>query len=311
MSQDYAILLQKLGSSPVNAELLSRLNNLGHDNKDQLTGLLDHRSFTYHLNESLASCASNSVVAVSVDHIQELNLISGWVIGDIALCSFASFLEKPFSQRYFVGRISGTTFMAFFDTMEGRSLRNWLQDAASHLAGLKLPGVEMLPHEKPTFSAGVFINSGGDKNAEICMLEAKKRLDYARGQGGGGISFLAADQAVLDASTLSLAVKIRKTENEPWHDALIDQLSLNGLTFDSSIPCLVREDIHLHMSNGPGKGAFTTVGEVVWRKPSEHKDPKLNFRIGIRFKSLDKQQRELLENLITGGCPEGQGDGDR
>ena len=299
MSQDYTALLKKLGSSPINPELLSRLKNLGRDNKDQLTGLLDYRSFTFRLQEMLGAHSPNSLIAVSVDHVQELNLISGWVIGDIALCSFASFLEKPLTPNYLAGRTSGTTFMVFFDTTNANELRQCLASAATHISGLTLPGAEMLPQEKLTISAGVFTNTGNEVNAEICMLEAKKRLDYARSQGGGGVSFLAANQTIPDATISSLVLKTRKANNDQWQDALVDQLSLNGVAFDSAIPSLVREELQLQLQGGSTTTLVTT-GEVVWRKPSERKDT-MPFRIGLRFNALGKEQRDLLENLITGG----------
>ncbi len=298
MANEYNQLLERLGNTTLAPELLERLDRIGRTSTDPLTGLLDCRSFSYQLQQALPKHEGYSVIAAGIDHIQEINLISSWVVGDLAICSYGSFIEQNPPPDSFTGRTSGCTFMTFIPSRDRDTIRAWLKAANKFVRELDLPGIDMLPDGHLTLSAGIYLNPSKPVAPDFCMIEARKRLDYARDQGGNQASLLAGDGVSVDhkeAESLSLQVS---SNGEPPQAAEPSEITLHGLTFNCAAPFLVRQQLTVRLGFANGD-SMQTESEVVWRRAKT--DATAQFELGVRYNDLSPDDRAKLEDFMIGG----------
>lgn len=299
MSDDYASLIKRLGTSSVDPDLLAKLNELGKDHKDPLTGLLDYRSFSGRLADALEASSAGALCAIEIDHLQELNLISGWVVGDIAICGLASQMEKTPFPEPLLGRVSGSTFMMFCRERGRGSLRSWHDQVSKSLGQLDIPGVDMFPDGRLTTSAGIFLSDKTPITPEAAMIEAKKRLRFAQKQGGAQLSFLGDANAIdVDESQANITLQVKSSQTTQWSEATIDQLSLTGVSFLASSAFLVRESLSVSIAI-KDQSPKEIKASVVWRRPSDSLDPP--FWIGVKFDNVDADVAEFLEDALAEG----------
>ncbi|MDD2707020.1 MAG: diguanylate cyclase [Verrucomicrobiae bacterium] len=299
MPDDYLSFIKKLAANPVAPEQLARLSKLALMQKDPLTGLLDYRSFSLWLQEALGR-SPLSLIALGLDHLNEINLLGTWVIGDVAICSLGSMLEKSLGEDENAGRLTGGTFIVARCETDPAKIRLWINDMAEKIGALVLPSVEMLPDGKLTLSAGFFCTQDHEKEtAEQLMLMANKRLDFAKQQGGNTITMMAADSVTRREDQLvAYGVHCRKIGASRWDEARLTELSPNGIAMATNHPLLVREHVELSILKDQ-KTLFNSNGNVVWRRASNNNE-NAQFLIGIRFEGLDKKQAESIQSLIEG-----------
>lgn len=295
---DYATMLRELGSASLSPEHLERLSLFGKTSRDPLTGLRDYRSFPADLQARLLRPGPWILTAISIDNLRELNLVSGWVVGDIAICGVAALLESlPNSADDFAGRVSGATFMVLLNQSKLNAVRSWHETFRARVAEMKLPGLELFPHGRLTVSVGFLFAPPIPPSAEVCMADVRRRMAGARSRGGDCASFIDGSAPAADASVFNaIQLEVRKAGDKKWLPCALDGLSLNGADFSVSTPFMVREDLELNASHR-GAAPFPLRGPVAWRKP---KDGGGLFVIGMKFAGLEPRAGEELERILTG-----------
>ena len=291
----YTELLKNLSTEGIPPEVLERLAQTAGKTRDQLTGLIDYRSFSLQLEEDLQSVDSGVLITLSIDYLQELNLVSGWVVGDIALCTVANLIkELPFPNSL-SGKVSGGTFVTFLASSNLEQVKEWIKGIQTKLAEVELPGMDILPEEHLTISCGLYQIPADKKNADNALLETKKRLKFAQSEGGNRIATVADQNIDLEDQSVDIKCFAKRQGSREWFDVALIQLNIHGLSFESAEPHMVREEIQIKLTFGNHK--LTLQGDVGWRR-SASSDSEHQFNIGVKFKPLNDEQVALLERLM-------------
>ena len=214
MASDYTELLKNLSTEGIDPEVLAKLKAMAGTSRDQLTGLMDYRSFILKAQETLADSGSAIAVSVSVDYLQELNLVSGWVVGDITLCSIANFLKEPPAEDSFSGKVSGSTFITLFRSDEIDEAKEWLKSIQQEIAKMQLPGLDILPEEHLTLSAGIYPFSVDNTPVDKALIEVKKRLKFAQSSGGNTISVITGDNIDVSDNEIDIVCLVKKSQSQ-------------------------------------------------------------------------------------------------
>jgi len=300
LAEDYISMLKKLDLSKtkVDQKTVRKLKSIAWDTKDQLTGLLDYRSFSHRLQQLVDDARPCTLVGLGIDLLQELNLISGWVVGDIALCIIAGQLEN-LPQGSFAGRLAGTSFICYIPNDHIPRIKKWLAEVIDAVAEAELPGLDMFPEKHLTLSIGIYSMKSFDSNAELAIMETQKRLVYAKQQGGNQIATIAADQNITETTLpAQLSLKLYSNSKNEALPANLLKLSVNGFSCSFSQPLLVREQIQAEFL-WEDEVYLSVQAVVVWRK-SEIENIQFPFNLGLKFAELSDEQRQFLENIITG-----------
>jgi diguanylate cyclase (GGDEF)-like protein len=300
MAMDYQELLKRLGDSGVAPEILERIRNPGHDVCDSLTGLFDRRTFMRHLAKRLEPSGTPfSLIAVSIDFLNELNLIGGWIIGDFALCGMAAILEAESTPDDLIGRMSGDLFVMLIREHRLPQVRAKMRRIADAVAALDIPGADALPSGHLTLSTGVFCHRVGKVTPEQSIDETRRRLDAARRQGGNRIAVIPENHVVAAAQRQRIGAWISGSSPNAREESRLLELSMNGIAVACRTPWLVRQAVSVELGIG-STVRFRSKGEIVWRKPAERREDALPFAVGIRFANPDSESIDALETLISG-----------
>lgn len=298
MAADYTELLKNLSTDSIDPDILARLNEVAGATRDQLTGLMDYRSFSIKTQESVSTLESAMLVSISIDYLQELNLVSGWVVGDIALCSIAHFLKEPLPEGSYSAKISGSTFITFFNERDSAGAKSWLKNMQQEIAKIELPGLDILPDEHLTISGGIFPFTTKKTSIDNALIEVKKRLKFAQSQGGSAVSLIAGDAIDVEDKGLDIVCSIKQTGSKETHDINVIQVNMHGLSFESPQPFMVREQVDITMEFEDNKITFT--GEIGWRR-SAADGSEYPFNVGVKFSTINDSQQTMLESLMSRG----------
>ena len=295
MKAAYTEMLQKLSEEPMDDNMMEVLNTLGKDDRDSLTGFYDFRSFSNHLKTS----AGDGVLAgFSIDFLEELNILSSWVMGDLAICGLAKALEENLEGTAITGRISGSTIIVYRPLTDKNSIMTWIKGAMDKVGDIKLPGIEIFPEEKLTLSVG-FLVAGNlkAKPSDGLIQEIKKRIYHSRAAGGNTVSSISGKT---DVSTEKITENFDFAVVDGSEDFKVNltKISPSGAAFVSKKAYLVRDAVTLKILSS-GQEIFKQKCEVVWRKPSENMD---GFSTGLGFGELDEESRSALNKVIAGGA---------
>jgi GGDEF domain-containing protein len=239
------------------------------------------------------------LVAVSIDFLNELNLIGGWIIGDLALCGVAAVIETRSEPGALVGRVSGDAFMMLKREHRLPQVRADLRRIAEAVATLDVPGAESLPAGRLTLSIGMFCNTIEGVAPERAMDEARRRMDAACRQGGDRIAAIPENHSVSVERRQRISVRVCSLSPTVQEDVRLLELSMKGIALATRTPWLVRQTVSIELENETDV-RFTFSGEIVWRKPAENRGDGLLFTVGIRFQSLDSERTDALEILLMG-----------
>ncbi|WP_195939870.1 bifunctional diguanylate cyclase/phosphohydrolase [Romboutsia sp. 1001713B170131_170501_G6] len=128
-------------------------------NKDELTGLYNHRYFQEYLNNTLIEADKNnkevSLLFMDIDYFKNYNDVNGHQAGDLLLEKIGKILNASMRENDIVARYGGEEFAAVLpDTTEedaikiGEDIRNAIQQT-------KFEGQENQPNKNITISIGV------------------------------------------------------------------------------------------------------------------------------------------------------------
>lgn len=296
MSSEYTELLRNLGTDTIAPEVLAKLTQIGGTTYDQLTGLMDYRTFSIKAKTKLNELKSAVIVSISIDFLQEINFLSGWVVGDITLCSVANILKNPPGVGSFTAKVSGGTFVSLLNITEINEAKQWFQNIQTKVAKIELPGLDMLPDEHLTISGGMFKVNAEKDSIDSVLLEVKKRLQHAQNSGGNKISSTATDSIDLAKKKIIDNCVVKKQNSKDKQQVNIIQLNPHGLSFEAIVPYMVREQILITIQFGENRARFK--GEIAWRRTS-NSEAKYPFNIGVKFNEVNNEQKNMLELLMA------------
>jgi c-di-GMP-specific phosphodiesterase len=149
--------------------------------QDQLTGLLDRRSFIARARERLNSPGQHELIVADLDRLRRLNEALGHERADLVLAALGSRLAAAFPSGALLGRIGEDEFAALCPAGESpgaESLRRALEQP------LRVAGFDI----HPTLSTGAVQAEGGEDAAEAAELlrRAELAVEAAKNGGRGG-----------------------------------------------------------------------------------------------------------------------------
>jgi len=298
MASDYTELLKNLSAENIDPAIIAKLTESSGMTRDHLSGLMDYRSFSIKAQESSDALESAMLIFVSIDYLQELNLVSGWVVGDIAVCSVANFIKEPPPEGSYSAKVSGGTFTTLYTHEDIDEAKAWIKSVQEEISKIELPGLDILPDEHLTISAGIFPFSTEETSIDSALIEVKKRLKFAQSSGGNTVSIMSGDSIDIENKELELECYVKMVGSKAKHNVNVVQVSMHGLSFESPQPFMVRENIEIALRFD--NEAVTLSGEIGWRRSSadgaEHP-----FNVGVKFNTISDSQQSVLESLMSRG----------
>jgi c-di-GMP-specific phosphodiesterase len=149
--------------------------------QDQLTGLLDRKSFIVRARERLQTPGEHELIVADLDRLRRLNEALGHERADLVLAALGSRLAAAFPPGALLARIGEDEFAALApaDASPGpEALRRALEQP------LRIAGFDI----HPTLSIGAVTAQGGEAAAEAAELlrRAELAVEAARSHGRGG-----------------------------------------------------------------------------------------------------------------------------
>jgi GGDEF domain-containing protein len=299
MGMAYTDLLKNLQSLKIDDDILEKVSLMAQGSKDPLTGFLDYRSFSFKCQEFLKNKKPYSLFSLSIDHLQELNMISSWVVGDLAICSMGEQINNTLEDGEFLGRISGDTFMALFCHEDQERIHLFFDNLQEFAKNLRLPGVDLFPEGHLTLSSAVVLGNEFEEEAfavDMLLSESNKRLGTVRANGGNGITFLGAETTVSLLEERALKVVLNSASMKTPEEVMVEKLSLSGVVFMTKTPLLVRDSATLNISF-ENEVSLSLSCSIVWRKVDSEQGL---FEIGVKFIELTQDDSRILENFLLG-----------
>ena len=154
--------------------------------RDELTGLLNRRSFDEALAQALArarrSRAGLGLMSIDVDRFKAINDTQGHAAGDAVLTTIAARMKRAVREVDEVARIGGDEFLILFDA---------LGESAARKVADKIAAAMRVPVELPdggavdvSVSIGVALASGGVAVDASALLAAADGALYAAKRAG-------------------------------------------------------------------------------------------------------------------------------
>ena len=299
MPPDYLNLLQELAEEPLGDDQLSRLQSMAENTEDALTGVLSFRAFCARLRKSRVSpCA---LVAVGIDHLQEINLLSTWVSGDFVLCRAGRLIDARLRPDEFAGRLAGSSFGVLIQAGSPVEVKRWLGALSQDLGAVEIPNVDLLPDGKVTLSAGCMVapDMAGDR-PEALLHDLRRRLKFARKQGGDAVTMLDPGATLSDRGRLAEFSAVCRVPPRQTSAAALVGVTPHGCSLGMQDPVLARTGVELEIEDAAGDRVLACSGSVVWRQVGGEANDGHAFVVGIRFGQLDADQQLSIQSIISG-----------
>jgi len=147
---------------------------------DNLTGLLDRKSFVARARERLTAPIRQTLVVADLDRLRRLNEALGHERADLVLAALGSRLAAAFGGDALLGRIGEDEFVVMVsgDADPAERLRRALEQP------LRIAGFDILP----TLAIGAVEAEGGDQAPDAAELlrRAELAVESAKSAGRGG-----------------------------------------------------------------------------------------------------------------------------
>ncbi len=202
---------------------------------DNLTGLLDRRSFVLRARERLTHPGGHDLVVADLDRLRRLNEALGHERADLVLAALGSRLAAAFPPDALMARIGEDEFAVLTRT-SGRPASEILRTALEQ--PLRIAGFDI----HPTLSVGAVQAKGGDEAPEAAELlrRAELAVESAKSGGRGGAAAYGRSLESDGLSRLALENDLRgaiaRGELTPYYQPIV-RLSTGGL---SGFEALVR-----------------------------------------------------------------------
>lgn len=194
---------------------------------DQLTGLLDRKSFVSRARERLASPIRQTLVVADLDRLRRLNEALGHERADLVLAALGSRLAAAFGGNALLARIGEDEFavMVSDDPDPVERLRRALEQP------LRVAGFDIMP----TLAVGAVEAEGGQDAPEAAELlrRAELAVEAAKAEGLGGGAAYGRSMESDSLSQLALEADLRgavaRGEMTPYYQPVV-RLSDGKLT---------------------------------------------------------------------------------
>jgi diguanylate cyclase (GGDEF)-like protein/PAS domain S-box-containing protein len=156
--------------------------------KDELTGLLNKRSFLVHLAGEVARAGrhgrSVSLAILDLDGFKRVNDAGGHPAGDRVLAEAAGRLGALVRQGEHLARVGGDEFGWILPDADADGVRAAVERARGAITGEEFRGAGAL-----SISAGICVSDGSLDSNEV-YRRADRALYHAKAAGGGGIEIV-------------------------------------------------------------------------------------------------------------------------
>jgi diguanylate cyclase (GGDEF)-like protein/PAS domain S-box-containing protein len=153
--------------------------------KDELTGLLNKRSFLVHLAGEVARASRHdrplSLAILDLDGFKRVNDAGGHPAGDRVLAEAAGRLGALVRSGEHMARVGGDEFGWILPDADADGVRAAVERARSAIAGEEFRGAGAL-----SLSAGICVSDGSLDSSEV-YRRADRALYHAKAAGGDGI----------------------------------------------------------------------------------------------------------------------------
>lgn len=205
---------------------------------DTLTGLYNNVFMNLKLeneiSESKLSGDRTAILLFGIDAFKNINQRYGFVVGDLILKEFGSWLEQAFGDGAIVGRYRGDEFIAIFSKTDGKSALQRGQEILEKVkAGLYFAIEGQNAQIQVNCSAGVAQFPGDGENAPDLVEQAHLGMRQAKSTGINQIYWLKQVQT-LTSLTASYSFDVfvgRKVELEKLTREFDRTLTNQGRTF--------------------------------------------------------------------------------
>jgi len=203
--------------------------------QDNLTGLLDRRSFVNRARERLQAFGQHELVVADLDRLRRLNEALGHERADLVLAALGSRLAAAFSPHALLARVGEDEF-AVLTPVSRPSAAETLRQALEQ--PLRVAGFDI----HPTLSIGAVEATGGEDAPEAAELlrRAELAVEAAKSGGRGGAAAYGRSLESDGLSRLALESDLRgafgRNEIVPFYQPIV-RLSTGAL---SGFEALVR-----------------------------------------------------------------------
>ncbi|MFP5297155.1 MAG: EAL domain-containing protein, partial [Alphaproteobacteria bacterium] len=189
--------------------------------RDQLTGLLDRRTFIARAAEALTQPGEYELVAADVDRLRRLNEALGHERADLVLAALGSRLNAAFSQDAAAARVGEDEFAIILPrgaVPAAERLREALEQP------LRVAGFDIYP----TVSIGAVAVEGGPDAPDAAELLRRVELavEHAKSAGRGGVAAYGRALESDSLSRLALESDLRNAfvrgEIEPFYQPIVN-----------------------------------------------------------------------------------------
>ena len=204
------------------AGVVAQETRFAASHRDQLTGLLDRRTFLIRAGETLTQPGDYELVVADVDRLRRLNEALGHERADLVLAALGSRLNGAFAQETNPARVGEDEFAVIVPRGSGAAASERVREALEQ--PLRVAGFDIYP----TVSIGAVAAEGGPDASDPAELlrRAELAVEQAKTAGRGGAAAYGRALESDSLSRLALEADLRNAfvrgEIEPFYQPIVN-----------------------------------------------------------------------------------------